>query len=276
MTVGLAAVCQSGTEDPRVVIAADRLVTTGAGGPIEHEHTSSKMVEILDSESLVSVGIGAGAVSLSDELFYKLKNLIGAAETTTTREIVEEGIEAYQELVRETIERQVLRPHGFTRDSFNASQGQLNQQVVSNIYQDMIQTQDNIFSNLNILMAGVDASGAHLYGLVQGDMARYDSIGYHAVGSGSPSANSAFIRNRYDDSCDVEDALFAVVEAKTRAEEAQGVGRELDIAVLSQDEIHEISDDKVKSLREAQDEIDEKQREARKSVLQEKDFILED
>jgi hypothetical protein len=276
VTVGIGALCET-ESDPRAIVAADRLVTTGLGTRIEYEHTNSKMERITQSDGVLAVAVGAGAVSLTDELLYKTRGKLDQTQDMTVRSVVEKAVNASTDLIRESIERQVLAPYGFdSHNEFNKNQKALGKGMVNSIQRDILDKRDKIFSQMNVLIAGVDSEGAHLYGIRQNDMARHDSIGYHTVGSGSDPAESSFIRNQYDDTCDKKDAVMSVVEAKIRAEEAQGVGRQMDIAIISQDGIQAVDNDKIAHLREIHEEITEEERTARKSVLREKDYNLED
>lgn len=274
MTVGIAAVCNrngNGSE-PAAVLAADRLVTAGVGTRIEYEHTSSKMVEIIDNQQTVAMGVAAGSVSYADELFYKLDHKIHHQGASSVRDIASYAIEAFQEIVRESMERQVLRQNGYTLHEFKQNQKALHPDILASIYQDMMSVRDQVVNGLNILIAGTDADGAHIYSVRNGDMARLDSIGYHAVGSGSEPANSTFIRNRYDDSCSIDDALYSVVEAKMQAERAQGVGERMDLSVIKQDLADHVDEDEVSQLRNTQKEISSEQQSVRERVIGEKDY----
>lgn len=270
MTVGIAAICEAETDDPRVVVAADRLITSGVAARREYEHTSSKMLDIhgMDGNSpCVAVGVGAGSISHTDEVFYKIDKRISASGATTTRQIAEYGVHALQEVVQETINRQVMSPHELDLSTFNRMQAQMNPQVVQGIYQDITRKRDEVLNQVNILLAGVDSDGAHLYNILHNDMSRNDSIGYLTVGSGAEPANSAFIRTRYDDSCDISDALLSVAEAKAQAEEAQGVGREMDMAVLQNDGRRSLSDDEVGEIQDIYQTVTRAEREAREETM---------
>jgi len=277
MTVGIAAICEADTDDPKAVVAADRLVTSGIAARREYEHTSSKMLDVFGSggdSPCVAVGVGAGSVSLADEVFYKVDSKISQSEPGTTRQIAEYAVTSLQEVVQETINRQVLSSHGLDLNTFNQTQGQMNPQVVQALYQDMEQAKEEVLSQVNVLLAGVDGGGAHLYNIMNNDMSRNDSIGYLTVGSGADPANSTFIRTRYDDTCDLNDALLSVTEAKAQAEEAQGVGREMDIAVLTSDGRRDLSNDEVEELREIYDDVIEAERKARQQTMEQSNYTF--
>lgn len=277
MTVGIAAICEAESDDPKVVVAADRLVTSGRAARREYEHTSSKMLSVFGEDgdsSVVAVGVGAGSVSLSDEVFYKVNQKIREEEPVLTRDVAMYAVEALQEVVQETINRQVLSSHDLDLSTFNQTQGQMHPQIVEALYQDIMGKKDEVLGQVNILLAGVDNRGAHLYNILHNDMARNDSIGYMTVGSGAEPANSAFIRNRYDDTCNLNDSLLSVTEAKEQAEEAQGVGREMDIAVLHTDGRRDLSDDEVDELRDIYSQVIKAENKARKNVIEENNYTF--
>jgi hypothetical protein len=278
MTVGIGAICEADTDDPKAVVAADRLVTSGVAARREYEHTSSKMLDVFGADGsapCVAVGVGAGSVSLADEVFYKTNSKISNNSPGTTRQIAEFSVESLQEVVKETINRQVLSPHDLELQTFNSLQGEMNPNVVQGIYQEMMEKKEEVLSQVNILLAGVDGEGAHLYNVLHNDMSRNDSIGYLTVGSGAEPANSTFIRNRYDDTCSLDDALLSVTEAKAQAEEAQGVGQEMDIAILSERGRHDLSNNELTELREIHDEVVEAERQARNNTIQGNDYSFD-
>jgi hypothetical protein len=274
MTVGIGAICEANNNHPKVVVAADRLVTSGIAARREYEHTSSKMLDIFGADgnkSCVAVGVGAGTVSYADEVFYRVEQQITQETPNTTREIAEYASKGLQELVQEKINRRVLSPHGLDLQGFSQMQDQMNPQVVQGIYQDMNSMRDEILREVTILLAGVDDRGAHLFNVGNNDYSSKDSIGYLAVGSGAEPARASFIRNRYDDDCDVDDALLAVAEAKAQAEEAQGVGEDMDIAVLSAEEGRTNLGEDVDEVRSLYEDIVEAERDAREDLLEEED-----
>lgn len=279
MTVGIGAICEANSDEPKVVVAADRLVTSGRAARREYEHTSSKMLDVFGTdgnEPCVAVGVGAGSVSLIDEVFFKLGGKVAADSPTQTRDIAENAVSSLQEVVQETIDRQVLNAFGLDLQSFNQIQGQMNQGVVQGLYQDIIQKKEETLGQVNVLLAGIDADGAHLYNILNNDMARNDSIGYLAVGSGAEPANSTFIRNRYDDTCDLSASLLSVTEAKAQAEEAQGVGREMDIVILDDNNgCRYLEEDEVSELRDIYDDVVDTQLKARKDTVDESDYSFE-
>jgi len=289
MTVGLACICGADTSDPKVVVAADRMVTSGRAARREYEHTSSKMVSIIGENGdspVTAVGVGAGSVSLADEVFYKIDNKIQKQTPQNVRDIANKAVLSLQEVVQETIERQILSPYELDLNTFNQVQGQMNPQIVQGIYQEIKEKQNEVLQQVNLLLAGVDERGAegdgggnverdaHLYNILHNDMARNDSIGYLTVGSGAEPANSDFIRKRYDDNCDLPSALLAITEAKTQAEEAQGVGEDVDIAILHGGGRRDLDESELKNVRDVHEDVVAAESNAREEELEENNYTF--
>lgn len=268
MTVGIAAICNgSDGEEPCVIVVADRLVTTGRSTRIEYEHTSTKIQEVIDTNAVTSFSVASGSLSLADDLFLKLNEEIMEEGPTKIRSIVEEGVDAFHRLEQETYNNQILGPMDLTLDDLKNGDLALSNEYQRAILEDIYNTKDEIESNLHILIAGVDDDGPHIYSLEQADLARHDDIGYATIGSGSLSAQLTFTRNRYDTDCSFNDALMTVVEAKSRAEEAQGVGRKMDIAIIRKNDVEVINDDEVDDLRELQRKIELAESKARRKTI---------
>jgi 20S proteasome alpha/beta subunit len=90
-------------------------------------------------------------------------------------------------------------------------------------------------SHVELLIAGVDAAGAHVYSIHNpGKPAReHDVIGYAAVGSGGIHALQAMIGFRHSPTAGLRETVFRVYAAKRRAEVAPGVGLDTDVAIVS-------------------------------------------
>jgi len=266
MTVGIASLCETEDDDSKVILSADRMVTTGLVAPIEYEHTESKMLPLVEDDELVVMGVGAGSLSFIDDFFYNLRNKIEEDNLENVREIAVESTDIFKDILHETINRQVLNPLGFELSDLK-NQQQFHPQVLQSLLQDVTEKQEQVYGSLQIMLVGIDKSGGHIYSVQNGDIARHDSIGYHSIGSGTHPAHSTFISNRYDSACDINNALLSVVEAKMQAEEAQGVGRDMDIAVISKDGFEELDNGEIQKLRNIQEEIAEKQVQTRNKVI---------
>lgn len=271
MTVGIAVICER-EEDPKIVAAADRMVTATMGGsPIEYEHPTSKLHPI-EHGDMHGVAITSGSTSIADELYHKIHWGLEATEPgLTAREIAEYAASCYNEILRETAERQVLKPLDMDLDDLKDQQ-RFQPQFLSALIGDITDRQQQVVANLHALMGAVDATGAYLFQVLEGDFANSTSIGYSAVGSGLQPAQSEFIHAEYDDTCSIEEALRLVVSAKMRSEEAQGVGQKMDMVVIDADGVHEVPEDDVEQLRETQEEIKAEQQSVKENIVEEYEY----
>lgn len=235
MTVGIAAISQEGL-DPKVVLAADRMITTGQNPQIEYEHTRSK-IETLHDNSIVScMAIASGTVSFIEQFFIKVEDEFSDEDPMSVKEIADKARDAYTEVGHETVENQVLEKFDLTIPELTNGETGFESDVLSSFLSDVADAQDDFSRQLEVLIGGVDPQGAHIYSIQGFDLSPQNTIGYHAVGSGTQPARSVFIRNEYSTQTDVNRSIINTIEAKVQAEEARGVGRKMDLAVVNRPE----------------------------------------
>ncbi len=88
---------------------------------------------------------------------------------------------------------------------------------------------------LEVLVAGVDSDGAHIYKIDNPGTAEcFDTIGYHAIGSGEPHAIYSLVDAGHTHAATLQQTMWSVFEAKKLAERAPGVGVAGDFAVVGQ------------------------------------------
>lgn len=233
MTVGIAAVCRE-TAHPTVVFGADRMITTGQNPQIEYEHTKSKIQTVHDDDVVSCMGVASGTVSFIEEFFHRLNEKLSDSDPVNVRDIADDAREAYTELGHDTVEHQVLDQFNIELSDLSEKQTEFDSEVLTSLLSDVSDAQSNFASQLEVLIGGVDGFGAHIFSIQNFDMSPQNNIGYHAVGSGTQPARSVFIRNEYSTQCSIKEGLLNIIEAKTRSEEARGVGTSLDIAIAHQ------------------------------------------
>lgn len=87
---------------------------------------------------------------------------------------------------------------------------------------------------LELLIAGIDASGANIALIVNpGMLVLLNKLGYAAIGSGAIHALSTFHIEGQSAHMSVSETLVGVYRAKCAAEVAPGVGRATDVAIVS-------------------------------------------
>lgn len=268
MTVGIAAMAEKETRDSNVVVAADRMVTAMRESPIEYEHPSTKLTRIEHTASDVQVlTVAAGSVSLADELVHKIESSLRQREDSSgVREVADLAAKCYNDIIRETINSQLLVPLGLEFEDLR-KQRKFQEDFVKSLMSDVQEYRNTINRNLNVLLAGIGPNGAQLYEIMAGDVTAHNSIGYATVGSGENPAASEFVRTKYSVDCSLDEAVSTVVAAKMRAEDAQGVGEGLDIGIASLNEISIAGDGTKEELRSRQKEIRSKQRKIKEDVL---------
>jgi hypothetical protein len=211
MTLCMAAICAGEDRKPLAVVAADRMVTYG--GFIEFEHTVPKMahptpyaVAMIAGDTLMGTTLARGVAT----------DCIGTSPPVS--DVAGRLAQRYMELRRVELENQILSVRGLDLQTYYGAHQALSPQVVMMLDQQM--SQFNL--GVELILAGVDGSGAHLYSIHNpGQPARdHDVIGYCAVGSGGIHALQAMIGFRHSSESGLRETLFRVYSAKRRAEVA--------------------------------------------------------
>jgi hypothetical protein len=244
MTVCIAALCQENGE-ARAIVAADRMVTLG--GFIEFEHAVPKMVDSGSQAIAMIAGDTLVAKRLTDET-------ITAATVPEIGTLAHDLAIKYDQTRLEHMEELHLRPRGLNVGAFYQNHQTLSQQIV--VMLDSLMTNYNL--GVEILLAGVDASGAHIYSISNpgGTERLHDIIGYAAIGSGAIHAIQAMIGFGHAGAAGYHETVYRAYAAKRRAEVAPGVGRDTDVAVISAAGIHHLSDDELTQLRDIYEDFE--------------------
>ena len=234
MTICTAALCTDGdSKTPNaVVLASDRMVTMGK--MTEFEHEIPKIARIRN----LTVALIAGDALRGSHVVSETARMAPAAPTV--RNIAEAAANQYIQLRAQQIEVEFFQSRGFTRADFYANKVpgvpqniafQVDQQVVSFNF------------GVDLLVAGVDDSGAHVFyvGNPGGSATDFAQVGFCAIGSGMIHATQSLIGFGQNPNRSVAETLFAMYVAKRRAEAAPGVGLDTDIQVIRKAGISEIT-----------------------------------
>lgn len=228
MTVCIGAICDNGKT---IVIASDRMWTQQYLS-VEFEHAGSKITDIGDCCVLTTAGSVVAPTKLientkNDVTKKKIYDISEIANIAKTHFTIERNIR---------IEDKYFKPRGLTIKEFykDGVQHKMSEGIIG-LLDSKIETFD---FQLNILIAGIDDTGGHLYVVFPpGRVESYDRIGYVGIGSGTPHVESTFIINGYKKSWDIKTAVYATYEAKKLAEKAPGVGKKTDIVTLSNEKV---------------------------------------
>jgi hypothetical protein len=269
MTVGIAATCRK-DDEPRVVVAADRMVTFGQQGGIEHEDPSSKVAVLQSGGPVTAVAVGSGRSTYLDEILNRTESLLSNPDNqipTTVTGVRDYALVAYKETVRDTIDNQVMAPLGYSLSDLKDDDVEVPAEIQKTVSERAYKIRDQAAKGARILVAGVGTDGPGIYTLSGMDFTNHTDMGYTTIGSGTESARLTFIRRHYDEYAEHREGVFTVLEAKEQAEERQGVGRDTDLLSVSRESVKEYDPDEMETLRQKLTKIDAEEREARQSVM---------
>jgi 20S proteasome alpha/beta subunit len=240
MTVCIAALCQN-EDEAHAVVAADRMVTMG--GFIEFEHAVPKMTATSSLAVAMIAGDALTGTRLAQEAVESLEGSIPPVE-----EIAQTLAAMYADARNARMTQQIFEPRALNLETYYASHQALSPQIVALL--DNLMAQFNL--GVELLLAGIDASGAHIYTVMNPGPPEnlHDMIGFAAVGSGTIHALQAMIGFGHSPSAGYHETVFRAYAAKRRSEVAPGVGLETDMAVITNEEIHWLTDDEMAQLKE--------------------------
>ena len=238
MTICIAAVCDSKS---KVIVACDRMITVMLP-PQEFEHGGPKLHKISDT----CVATTAGSVLAHVDICENTKAEMADVSQPSVKQIVECITKNFVAQRKRRVEDDILKPRGFDLKSFYEKIGDLPPQIGVTVDSDIMKYDG--FS-LEILIAGVDRIGAHIYEVTNpGGYECFDSLGYDAIGSGEHHAIRTFIFNNYSCALPLKRAIFSVYEAKRWAENAPGVGKATDMCVVDKQKVTILSAELIEQL----------------------------
>ncbi len=225
MTICLALVCDGGKS---VVAVADRMVSD-ASLALEFEQRTRKIELIGASFSALTAG---DALAHTDLLRDATDSIAGMAQASV-RDVAAAVEGCFIQHRQALAEKSVLRRVGMDYDTFLEKQQNLSDALIlalSSEYQ-------SVELGVELLIAGIDSSGAHLYEISDPGTARcFDSIGYAAIGSGLPHAEGFLTEADYSPDISLNRGVWLAYVAKRRSERAPGVGsRFTDILTIEAD-----------------------------------------
>jgi hypothetical protein len=241
MTICISALCEKGSQ---VVLATDSMITNQALS-IEFEHPTKKTTLL----SECCAALTAGDALAHTELFNRVYGKISQLRSPSTSTIVETIKDCYRFLRAREIKENILNPNGFGDfPDFYEAQRHILSDIAFSI-QSRIEQYDY---GLDIIVAGANGAQASIYGITNpGTSKCFDSIGFHAIGSGLPHALNTLISRGCCENIALWEALLVVYEAKKMAEKAPGVGgKTTNLSIVRQDKVIEFPNDKIPKLDE--------------------------
>jgi len=258
MTICIAAMC----ENKYVIVATDRMLTVTLPN-IEFETDYDKATSITKN----CIAATAGSAIAHTPIFCDAGVEIAREGTKDIDRIVEFTRNAYVKVRNKKLEEEVLAPVGLNLQSFYQANQAIQPQLVGSLAQNMARYNYQLW----ILIAGVDDKGPHIYRIENpGKTFNYDTIGYHAIGSGEHHAISTFIASGYGLKTTLQRGLAITYEAKKRSEKATGVGQQTDMYVVSKDNVTHLPDEAIRDL----DAMYQKRLEQERKVVSEVESMI--
>jgi len=231
MTVCIAAIAEANTKYPKIVLTADRLVSTWV-------NYTSGTGKIRPLTNYCWVLIATNNALVSEDIITKsIEKLAETSKETNEKLSVEQIVEIISVECKRRLdaerERFVLSPHGLTYDSYITRSKELSREhidIITNNLKDF-ETRDYDFE-VELLVVGIDAK-PHIFTIFQnGQFVSYDVEGFAMVGSGKATAFPEITKYLYHPNVNWLYALHRVYNSKRVAERVGGVGPETDLIVL--------------------------------------------
>lgn len=168
-------------------------------------------------------------------------------QSPAVQQIADTIKDTYCTLRARRIEESVFRPRCVTLNAFY-QQGLIRQfpPEVAMQLDDRVQQMD---FGVTLIIAGVDRNGAHVFGISDpGISTSYGRIGYHAIGSGLSHALLSLVASGQHRSLTTKETAFNVFRAKRQAEVAPGVGRSVELRIITSGGVHQASDEELATL----------------------------
>lgn len=229
MTVCIAATCEGGK---RIVVAADRMFTLSAPASLEFETQEKKIESLANGCVLLSSGNSAYAKEILSQSLDALE-AASAPKLAHVAEVVKGSfVKVRAAKTREQVLLPMLGPDFIKFDSMSMPLPQY-LQFQPAVFQQLSSQMFTFNLGLDLLVCGIDASGAHIVYIGHpGTTAWLDKLGYAAIGSGGIHAQTRLSLASQTRDETLARTVLGVYQAKKAAEAAPGVGNATDMAIV--------------------------------------------
>lgn len=246
MTVGIGAICEDGKS---AVVAADKMVTFGAPMSLQTEPPTLKKIIQLNDRTLL---VFSGSTGDGEEIVSGAIPFITAAQQSVGQ-IAEAVKESYVRHKQRRAEETILKP--WLGADFKQFQTLIAQSSSSQILQQVLMMISQHNLNTDLLVAGVDDSGAQVFIVTHpGMLFPLATTGFGTIGSGGVHAGVRMSLGQHTKAASLVDTLYNVYEAKRASEVAPGVGKLSDLAIIKEGKIFFAGEELMKMLENAHKE----------------------
>lgn len=222
MTICIAAI----SENKRILAVTDKMITI--------ENPIRTTFEISDNNKIAqltdkTMALFAGDVIQANEILKKAKtgigNPTGQVKVFDIANKVRDAFSAHWESV---VSNYLFTRYRLNLEDFTKNQGSFDADLIKQVNELISKFQINV----NIIIAGVDSS-PRIFAIDNAmSVVEQTPIGYACIGSGEIHATLSLIESEYTRSLEKSEAMYALLEAKKRAEYDPGVGEHCDIAII--------------------------------------------
>lgn len=222
-------VCVATIGGGQIFGASDRMLTAG---DVQFSPPSEKTFPLTTS----IVAMVAGDMAIHAELLGLVRNtvndtlkLMEVPRWLTVKEVADWYAWYYSDVRARVAETRLLKPLGLTRSTFLEKQNELSPALLEKLARELL-----TFSlpPTEVIIAGIDESGPHIYTVAEGQATCRDLVGFAAIGSGANHANSYLMFSAHNARASAAVTVLRTFTAKKRAEVAPGVGSDTDIYVI--------------------------------------------
>jgi len=241
MTICLGAICDN---KKQIILASDRMITVGFPFNIEFEPSIAKSEKVTEKCMVLT----AGSALASTDLFRNVRTNLANISNPTVPQIVNE---IKNEFIKQRLKRaEELHLKPLNLDFLTFYQNIKN--LPPEFWMPIASKIERERYPLEILLCGIGTDGeAHIYTVLDPGIADcLDSIGFSAIGTGTPHALSTFTYYLYVPAFSREKSLYILYTAKKNAERAPGVGNQSNIWIINDSGIKELTQEQINKLDE--------------------------
>ncbi len=231
MTICIAAIGKLNNEEI-IVFATDHMITTPNG---QFEHSIAKYKELNGKNAAML----AGAALLFDELVN--------TESVIIPNIKKDIFENFKKKRLEVIQNEILNVYRIDQDFLIES---LKNQIPNQFINTMLEKISSFNLNTQILLVGFENGISHITEINESGIFDFRDINFHTIGTGSVQASNTLLFQKHSKEDNLETTVYNVYKAKRNAEVMPGVGKEMDLLILTKKGIIKLGNEKIKILQD--------------------------
>lgn len=214
-----------------IVISADRMVSY-QDGAFTYESKTRKIQYFRPHNDISFALMGTGAVNYIEDFFREFEKT-DLNQLKNIEDVAKVGSETFGKMVRDSIEAIYLKPLSLDWKSIYDEKSSIPDHISSFITDGLKTVGGEMRDGLQILVAGIDKKGPHLFLIESFDLTEVGTLGYHAIGMGEKAARVSLESNSYSPFMTKNESLLLSLIAKFYSEKAFGVGRGTDCGLLT-------------------------------------------